>query len=91
MTVYVDDMRAKYGRLVMCHMLADTEAELLQMADAIGVARKWHQFPGTAKSHFDVCLAKRAAAIEQGAQPITMREAGRLVRARRQLPAKPAV
>jgi hypothetical protein len=43
--VYVDDMRAKYGRMVMCHLIADTDAELHAMAKAIGVARRWHQAP----------------------------------------------
>jgi len=39
-TVYVDDMRAPFGRLVMCHMIADTDGELLEMADRIGVQRR---------------------------------------------------
>ena len=68
--VYVDDMFAAYGRMKMCHMLADTTDELLAMADKIGVARKWLQKPGTALEHFDVCAAKRALAIAHGAQQI---------------------
>jgi len=45
MTVYVDDMRAPYGLMKMCHMLADTSDELHVMADLIGVARQWFQDP----------------------------------------------
>jgi len=56
--VYVDNMRAIYGRMVMCHMVADTTAELLAMADTIGVARKWLQHAGTYREHFDIALSK---------------------------------
>lgn len=59
MSVYVDDMAARFRRMVMCHMLADTDDELHAMADRIGVARRWHQ-----GDHYDICLAKRALAIE---------------------------
>lgn len=82
MTVYVDDMKAQYGRMVMCHMIADTTEELLAMADKIGVARKWIQHRGTAKEHFDVCLSKRAIAVLNGAKEITWRELGEFVIAR---------
>lgn len=70
MAVYVDDMRAKFGRMVMCHMLADTTTELLAMADRIGVQRKWIQHAGTPKEHFDIALSKRALAVQAGAQEI---------------------
>ena len=43
MAVYVDDMRANFGRMKMCHMIADTIDELHTMADRIGVARRWFQ------------------------------------------------
>lgn len=81
--VYVDDMQASYGRMTMCHMLADTNAELLAMADLIGVSRRWLQRPGTPYGHFDVCLSKRVAAVRAGAVEITMREAGMLIRRKR--------
>jgi hypothetical protein len=83
MTVYVDDMNAKCGRMVMCHMLADTTEELLAMADRIGVPRKWIQKHGTPSEHFDVCLSKKAKAIENGAKEITWLEAGMMRRERR--------
>ena len=47
MTVYVDNMQAPFGRMKMCHMVADTSEELLAMADKIGVQRKWLQKAGT--------------------------------------------
>lgn len=84
MAVYVDDMKAKFGRMIMCHMLADTTEELLTMADRIGVQRKWLQHQGTAKEHFDIALNKRGLAVAAGAIPITWRQAGMMtmVRAR---------
>ena len=69
MTVYVDDMRAAFGRMKMCHMIADTEDELYAMADRIGVARKWHQ-----GDHYDIALSKRALAVQYGARQITLRQ-----------------
>ncbi len=83
MTVYVDDMRAPFGRMVMCHMLADTEAELLEMARRIGVDVKWLQSAGTYRAHFDVCLSKREKAIRLGAVPIDRRGVARLLRGKR--------
>lgn len=74
MAVYVDDMRAPFGRMVMCHMIADTRAELDQMADRIGVARKWRQKSGTYGEHYDICQSKRALAVQLGATEITLRE-----------------
>lgn len=68
MAVYVDDVEHQYGRMKMCHMWADTLDELLAMADAIGVARKWLQQPPKASwVHFDIAKSKKAVAIENGA------------------------
>jgi hypothetical protein len=83
MSVYVDDMRANYGRMVMCHMLADTHDELLAMADKIGMQRRWIQHEGTYKEHFDISLTKRSMAVQHGAVEITWKEAGKIVAARR--------
>ena len=89
MTVYVDDMRAPFGRMVMCHMLADTTEELLAMADTIGVARKWIQYPGTHREHFDISLSKRAEAVKHGAVEITWRQTGQIARRKRQAAQEP--
>lgn len=85
MTVYVDDMQAPYGRMKMCHMLADTDEELHAMAARIGVARKWWQSPlKTSGSHYDIALSKRALAVEYGAKEITMRQAAGMNARRRE-------
>ena len=78
MTVYVDDMRAPFGRMRMCHMIADTDQELRDMADKIGVAQKWHQ-----GDHFDICLSKRSLAVKLGAKEISRMELGRIIIAMR--------
>lgn len=83
MTVYVDDMYklsiGQFGRMKMSHMVADTKEELLEMADKIGVARKWIQHEGKMLEHFDICMSKRALAIRLGAKDITWREMGERV------------
>jgi hypothetical protein len=73
-TVYVDDMRARFGRLIMCHMIADSDDELRAMADKIGIAQRWHQ-----GDHFDIALSKRALAVAAGAKEITWRQCGLMV------------
>lgn len=77
MTVYVDDMEAKYRPkhrpgvvYVMSHMIADTEAELHDLAAKIGVARKWYQ-----GDHYDITQAAKARALKLGAVQITWRQA----------------
>lgn len=84
MAVYVDDMEASYGRMVMCHMLADTTAELLAMADKIGVRRKWIQKAGTHQEHFDIAKSKRALAVQHGAVEIDRQGLVDILRARRE-------
>ena len=73
MMVYVDDMYkypiGGFRRMKMSHMIADTPEELHQMADKIGVARRWHQ-----RDHYDICMSMRRKAIDLGAKEITMVE-----------------
>jgi hypothetical protein len=73
MAVFVDDMKAPFGRMIMCHMVADTIPELHAMADKIGVNRRW--FQSTASwPHYDIALSTRAIAVANGAIEITVRD-----------------
>lgn len=83
MAVYVDCARIPYGRMNMSHMIADSTEELLSMVDSIGVQRKWIQYSGTPKEHFDICDAKRERALALGALPITWREYANKISERR--------
>ncbi|WP_225321464.1 DUF4031 domain-containing protein [Rhizosphaericola mali] len=82
--VYIDDFNAPFGRMRMCHMIADTTDELLQMCDKIGVARKWIQYPNTTKEHFDICLSKKQLAIKFGAKEVGFRELSNIIQNREQ-------
>jgi Protein of unknown function (DUF4031) len=73
MTVYVDDMRAPYRGMIMCHMMADTLAELHAMADRIGVERRWFQ-DSNSGPHYDLPLHIRALAVAAGAREITLKQ-----------------
>jgi hypothetical protein len=79
MSVYVDDMNAPFRSMVMCHMIADTTEELLQMAATIGVPVKWIQKQGTPHEHFDICLSKKRLAIQNGAKEITWEQLGKKI------------
>lgn len=80
--VYIDNFNAPYGRMTMCHMIADTTQELLAMADQIGVNRRWIQNPGTPREHFDICLTKKAKALKLGATEVTWRELYKIIQKR---------
>lgn len=71
MAVYVDSHNASFGRMIMCHMIADTLDELHGMAAKIGMRRDWFQhgsFP-----HYDVCKSRRALAVGFGAIEVDRR------------------
>lgn len=72
--VYIDDYNAKYRGMIMCHMIADSTSELLEMVEKIGVNKKWIEKAGTWQEHFDICLEKKKKAISLGAKAITKRE-----------------
>lgn len=73
MPCYVDNARLPFGRMLMCHLIADTPAELHAMAATIGVARRWYQ-KAASFPHYDICLSKRALAIRAGAVSVTDRK-----------------
>jgi hypothetical protein len=68
MAVYVDPAQHPFGRMIMCHMWADTEEELHEMAARLGLKRAWYQKPPKASwCHYDVSKGKRAEAVRLGA------------------------
>ena len=78
--VFVDSVFVSYRGMKMCHMVADSSDELLVMIDRIGVDRKWIQYKGTYREHFDIAASKRRLAIELGAVVLTRRELGLFLR-----------
>ncbi len=72
MPVYIDHAYLPFGRMKMCHMIADTLEELHQMALAIGMKIDW--FQPTSFPHYDVCKKRRSKALELGAIEVTRKE-----------------
>lgn len=84
MSVYVDSSKWNLGRMKMCHMVADSSDELIQMAELIGVDKVHLQFSGSPKEHFDICKVKRELAISHGAIPVSSKEIIHKIRGKRQ-------
>jgi hypothetical protein len=102
MTTYVDSARipARVGRIegIWSHLTADTPTELHELAQRIGLQRRWYQGKCSAAKrgkcdvlagscvhyHYDVTESRRDAAVAAGATEIDLREMGDLIRARRQ-------
>lgn len=72
MSVYVD---ALTGCLVadnwnwtrFCHLMADTEKELIRFAGRIGCKPEWLQHSRTGLPHFDLTARMRGKAVSAGA------------------------
>ncbi len=85
MTVYVDDMRDIMGTspphwpsMTHCHMMADSDSELEEMAELIQLQRSWRH-----GDHYDLTKNTRRTAVKQGAVEITTREMVRFRKQRR--------
>ncbi|KKM93545.1 hypothetical protein LCGC14_1207360 [marine sediment metagenome] len=72
MTVYVDNARIPFGRMLMSHMMADTLDELHEMAVKLGLRRWFQDHPGS--QHYDLSVSKREEAISRGAVAVSSRE-----------------
>lgn len=86
MSVYVDDMQAGFGRMIMCHMVADTDEELHAMAAKLGMKRSWFQHKPAMPEHdhYDVAKVKRALAVSLGAIEIDRKKLAEIIRKKRE-------
>ena len=77
MSVYVNKLRARYGGLTLCHLLADSVEELHAMAARIGVERGLFQQDRI--PHYDLSRTKREEAIAAGALVIDRQQLEQLM------------
>ena len=84
MTVYIDDSRVPHGRMRTAHMTADTDVELHAVAARLGLKRRWFQDRDPAHGHYDICQAKREAALRlHGAVAVDRRTYAAMIQCRR--------
>ena len=82
--IRVDNGHHPLGRMIMCHLIADSPRELQEVADRLGLRRSYIQYPGTWKEHLDVSRSKRAEAVRLGAREISQKELTLILMARRE-------
>ena len=80
MAVYVDDAVTLWRGHRWAHLMADTLAELHDMAARLGIPRRAFQ-DKTSGAHYDVNAGYREQAIALGAIPISRHRDRELVRA----------
>lgn len=82
--VFVDPPGWTYRGMLMCHMISPNLDALHQMADTIGVARRWFQDPVTMPKvslpHYDIAKSKRALAVRAGAIECSRQQAALITR-----------
>jgi hypothetical protein len=93
MAVYVDSLFTMEAREAQawhvgarnghrwCHMLADTEVELVRFAIRIGLRPAWLQRKPVL--HFDLTPPRRERAVKLGAREVTRRELVGIMRSQR--------
>lgn len=76
--VYIGKLEFPYRGMIMSHMASPDLNELHEMADKIGINRKWfqdHKNNGKSKHpHYDICKSKKQLAIKYGAVEVSDRE-----------------
>ena len=88
MACYVDRLvdysgRVDYRYKVWCHLVADTDDELLAYAAELGISASWMQGSRGWDHHFDLPAPLRPGAVALGAREVDFRFMGRRTRARR--------
>jgi len=77
--IYVDSLINWGWRLgKSCHLIADSEEELVEFAVKIGLKPEWIQRKGA--THFDLTQSKRKLAVKNGAQELGWKQFGEKVR-----------
>jgi len=85
---YVDRLvdysgRVTYRHKIWCHLVADTDDELVACAAELGISEAWLQGTRGWDQHFDLPAPIRPGAVDLGAIEVDFRFMGRRTRARR--------